>query len=301
VKTKRSRLKMRIICPNCDAQYEVPEDVMPPEGRDVQCSNCGQTWFQVHPDYPLDEEDSDPEEKPDATVTADKEKVEVKHDTAKPKTQEAKPPFDPAPAPKAQVSDKPATRKALDPNVAEVLREEAELEARVRRNAMSERLESQPDLGLDEIDGDMSARSRDARARMAKLRGEDPALEDVEPATIRDALPASRRDLLPDIEEINSTLRSNSDRSPLTDPGQTAQIEAQEARSSRRGFTLMVLLTTLLVLAYVFAPTIAQAVPWVDPWLSAYVGIVDSWRIWLDTQVEGLLAWLDAAAVSSSQ
>ncbi|MDC0135779.1 zinc-ribbon domain-containing protein, partial [Sulfitobacter sp.] len=31
---------MRLICPNCDAQYEVPDDVMPVAGRDVQCSNC---------------------------------------------------------------------------------------------------------------------------------------------------------------------------------------------------------------------------------------------------------------------
>ena len=292
---------MRIICPNCDAQYEVPEDVMPPEGRDVQCSNCGQTWFQVHPDHPLDEDDPEPEGKQEAPGKAKKEKVGVKHDAETPKPQEAKPSFDPAPAPKAPAGDKPATRKALDPNVAEVLREEAELEARARRNAMSDRLESQPDLGLDEIDGDMSTHSREARTRMARMRGEDPTPEEVEPATVREVLPASRRDLLPDIEEINSTLRSNSDRSPLTDPGQTAQIEVREARSSRRGFTLMVLLTALLVLAYVFAPKIAQALPWVDPWLSAYVGIVDSWRMWLDTQVEGLLAWLDAAAVSSSQ
>ncbi|TCL08521.1 putative Zn finger-like uncharacterized protein [Shimia isoporae] len=41
---------MRLICPNCGAQYEVPDDVIPAEGRDVQCSNCGDTWFQAHPD-----------------------------------------------------------------------------------------------------------------------------------------------------------------------------------------------------------------------------------------------------------
>ena len=37
---------MRISCPNCDAQYEVDDAVIPEAGRDVQCSNCGQTWFQ---------------------------------------------------------------------------------------------------------------------------------------------------------------------------------------------------------------------------------------------------------------
>jgi|GEM_PF-2410973 len=37
---------MRLICPSCVAQYEIDEDVIPSEGRDVQCANCGHTWFQ---------------------------------------------------------------------------------------------------------------------------------------------------------------------------------------------------------------------------------------------------------------
>ncbi len=44
---------MRLICPNCDAEYEVDGSLLPPEGRDVQCSNCNNTWFQ-RPD--VDEE-----------------------------------------------------------------------------------------------------------------------------------------------------------------------------------------------------------------------------------------------------
>lgn len=37
---------MRLICPNCGAQYEVSNDAVPENGRDVQCSNCGHTWFE---------------------------------------------------------------------------------------------------------------------------------------------------------------------------------------------------------------------------------------------------------------
>ena len=37
---------MRLICPNCGAQYEIADDVIPAAGRDVQCSNCGHTWFE---------------------------------------------------------------------------------------------------------------------------------------------------------------------------------------------------------------------------------------------------------------
>ncbi len=40
---------MRLVCPNCDAKYEVPEDAIPETGRDVQCANCGHAWFQMRP------------------------------------------------------------------------------------------------------------------------------------------------------------------------------------------------------------------------------------------------------------
>ena len=36
---------MLIKCPNCNAQYEVPNDIIHTAGRDVQCSSCSKTWF----------------------------------------------------------------------------------------------------------------------------------------------------------------------------------------------------------------------------------------------------------------
>ncbi len=41
---------MRLVCPNCDAKYEVPDDAIPEGGRDVQCSGCGHAWFQMRPE-----------------------------------------------------------------------------------------------------------------------------------------------------------------------------------------------------------------------------------------------------------
>ncbi|MXU63985.1 zinc-ribbon domain-containing protein [Oceanomicrobium pacificus] len=37
---------MRIICPSCSAQYEVDDNAIPEEGREVQCGTCSTTWFQ---------------------------------------------------------------------------------------------------------------------------------------------------------------------------------------------------------------------------------------------------------------
>ncbi|MBE3638090.1 zinc-ribbon domain-containing protein, partial [Mangrovicoccus sp. HB182678] len=38
---------MRIICPACQAAYDVPESAIAAGGRDVQCSACGHNWFQL--------------------------------------------------------------------------------------------------------------------------------------------------------------------------------------------------------------------------------------------------------------
>ncbi|MGB1034571.1 MAG: zinc-ribbon domain-containing protein, partial [Primorskyibacter sp.] len=37
---------MRLTCPNCRAQYDVPDTAIPEDGRDVECSNCAHSWFQ---------------------------------------------------------------------------------------------------------------------------------------------------------------------------------------------------------------------------------------------------------------
>lgn len=293
---------MRLICPNCDAQYEVPDDVMPPEGRDVQCSNCGNTWYQGHPD-----------EVTAAEAVADMEPQEdeefVNFDTPEPEPVveeedddgDAPDTFEESPAPKPSEDRPMPTRRELDPAVADVLRAEAELEEQARRNEMGS-MESQPELGLSEGSDDADKRAREARERMARMRGETPA---VASETTQDASTSadlgSRRSLLPDIEEINSTLRSNSDRSPTNDPGQTAQIEVQEQRSSRRGFVFAVALVSVLALAYSFAPQIANAVPQLESAMTTYVIMIDTWRDWLDAQVTNMLSWLDAAATSTDQ
>lgn len=48
---------MRLICPNCGAQYEIADTVIPPEGREVECSNCTHIWFQARsaPEAPVRE------------------------------------------------------------------------------------------------------------------------------------------------------------------------------------------------------------------------------------------------------
>jgi len=266
---------MRLTCPNCGAQYEVPDDVIPATGRDVQCSNCGDTWFQYHADHmPVSEE-------------------------AEPETWEAEADVpDQTPARDVQPEETPApTRRELEPDVRDVLRQEAERESKAR-TADSQGLEIQPDLGLDDVDDEASRRSREAQARMARLRG----LPEEGPDDIHAGIdPTSRRDLLPDIEEINSSLRSGDggDADAMIEGGYHDELPSGRGGGFRRGFMLIVLLSVILVLIYVFAPQIGTKVPALADGLSAYVDAVNSGRLWLDGQVKELMLWLDS--MSSGQ
>ena len=52
---------MRLLCPKCDAEYEVSDDIIPSEGRDVQCSSCDETWFVKSPAARLERRAIDPD------------------------------------------------------------------------------------------------------------------------------------------------------------------------------------------------------------------------------------------------
>lgn len=291
---------MRLTCPNCGAQYEVPDDVIPETGRDVQCSNCGDTWFQAHPDHPAigsiadTDDDTDPQ---DADAWED---VPPTDTPSAPQTESAPPPATPQPQPETPIRE----RRRMDPEVAEVLREEAEREKRARaaQSRESNSLETQPDLGLEDVSDD-ERRSREARARMARLRGEDPNAAPA-PDTDDDGLdqidPSSRRSLFPDIEEINSSLGSESDPHADTDDYDPyPEAPASRRGGFRRGFLLVVLIAVIGVLIYMFAPALARKLPALQGILVDYVGWVDGLRIWLDGQIARLMAWLDTMASSA--
>lgn len=267
---------MRLICPNCGAQYEVDDSMLPADGRDVQCSNCSTTWFQ------------------EGTRSAE-----------------------------MRPAAKPARRNAPDDETLDVLRQEREYEARAREAGG---LESQADLGLQEPED--RSRARAARERMSRLSDHDDApapqaeapqpqhddADDHAPATIIAPPPSperpqtgSRRDLLPDIEEINSTLRPDDDHFGASDPDLDDDVLTEEQiaktaarkRGFRLGLSLMVMIAAALVALYFFAPALGQMVPALKAPLMGYVSTVDGLRIALDQWAGGIVDWLSGQAAGT--
>lgn len=248
---------MRIVCPNCGAEYEVPDEVIPETGRDVQCSNCGETWFQAHPSNP--------------------QATEPTHKTAPDSPEDAdwtEPEDTPDDIDDAQRDEPAPRRQRLDPDVASVLREEAEREARARATDGGAGLETQPDLGL--AAGEEETRSRQTRERMERLRGA--AQEDM----TAEKTSVSRRDFLPDIKDFNPAITSEKGArgTDMSARDGSAATVPDTARPSgfRRGMRLAILLAIIATAIYIFAPQIAAFVPAATDPLTAYVAAVDRIR-----------------------
>lgn len=256
---------MRLVCPNCDAEYEVDAAVIPDTGRDVQCSNCGHAWFQLPPEV-------------EAEIAAEEALF-----TAPPVTTALPEAPEPAPAPAAE----PA--RSLDESVLSVLREEAEREAAARRAEAPQPIETQTEMGLEPA----APPTVDPVARrIARLKGAEP-----EPPPPAPTKPQTRRELLPEIEEINSTLRATSEKRSGEAGVVSETLTPQRRRGAfRNGFLLIIVVAVLGTAVYAMAPRLSQQIPAAAPALSRYVAGVDAGRIWLDSTIKGLTASLRGAS-----
>jgi predicted Zn finger-like uncharacterized protein len=314
---------MRLVCPNCEAKYEVPDDAIPDAGRDVQCANCGHAWYQMRSRSGSGAGSPDPIAQPTAGIavleaaevsppaedlTADVEAAvaePVAADDLPPDEVADTPPEDPAPEPEVllvaeaeadvesvlEPEDEPQEESepelepedeaellaeaaassapagyAVDESVLAILREEAEREASVRRGE-SRPLETQSELGIDAA---VAAKVKVAPAAAALAA----ALSD-------DGKPSARRDLLPDVEEINSTLRPAEHQSEDDLPA--GEIPPPEASGGfRSGFLLVMTVAIIGAGLYIAAPTVGRLVPGLASTMESYIAVVDGFRLRLD-------------------
>ncbi|MES2665306.1 MAG: zinc-ribbon domain-containing protein [Pseudomonadota bacterium] len=274
---------MRLVCPNCDAQYEVADTAIPEAGRDVQCSNCGHAWFQMPPQ-------AEAEAAEEANLFGDD--IAALTDTSPPAYTPPEPPAQPAaaqPAPPPPAFAEPeedegmeapvpaapmaeAKPRGLDESLLAVLREEAEREVQARRVEEPRALETQTEMGL-EAASSLSPTQR----RLAMLKGQNPDAAPPPPPK-----PAARRDLLPDVEEINSTLRSTTQTRDADEQIDALPDLTRPRSGFKSGFVLMLILAVVFVVAYVAAPRLAEQFPASADMLNRFVAQVDAIRLWLD-------------------
>ncbi len=279
---------MRLSCPNCDARYEVDDRIIPKEGRDVQCSSCGKTWFQKSAEQLKAEgtpivqprrrkEQQRPEPAPaDHDDTPDDSAAPEQVETDGPAPEQE--PEEPRPAPVAEPAPqmKKPSKDALD-----ILRQEAAREAEVRKQETRESIETQTDLGLDQAEPAEEPARDVVKQRTARIRGiQGPVDKNITPG-----------DMLPDVEEINSSLRAETAEDHSDEEQQL--LDHKKRRSGfRSGFVLAIILALLAVMAYAYAPRIIEQLPGSAPYLNGYVEWVNDLRMWLDGLIRAATEWM---------
>lgn len=261
---------MRLTCPNCSARYEVADSMIPPEGRDVQCSNCSTTWFQ-------------PGRRTDAAVSERPVAEPAPSPAPEPPAVAVAPPPPPPPEPPPAAETGPR-RQTLDPALRSILEEEAAREAQLRR-AEAGPMETQAEMPLRQEPEDTHRARRRAELDAA------PDAFDMSPAAAAPAVAQSARDLFPDIDEINSTLRDTGDRSG--DEADASDIDTLDTlprrrRGTRIGFLLALAIAAGAAALYVNADRVASGAPALAPVMSGYVTAVNGARFWLDDLAQGL-------------
>jgi len=261
--------------------------MIPPQGRDVQCSNCQTTWFQpgrggmpaemetgmsdIAPEAerprrpappPPPERMAEPEPQPETEASDDIEEMAASE-------------------PDGGAEEEDLPRRKLDPELQAMLQDERARSEVLRRQP--EGLESQGDLDLPEPPLEEPLDEPETQPEI-----------DAEIVMDRDALDdrpgGSRRDLFPDIEEINSTLRATDDRQPGRPDGNDVETVTRAPRHRagfRIGFLVMIVLGVLVGGLYTQADALANLVPGLEPFLDDYTATIDRARIWLDEVVRG--------------
>ena len=313
---------MRLICPNCSAQYEVAQDAIPESGRDVQCANCGDTWFQERTEEaappPPPAARPTPESPPVArdnllAEDADEDEADLDADYDDDDDEYSYDDEEDGPTPLG------AAKVQTDPSVLDILRREAEREAAQRAAEAeaeakgtappaAEEVAEPDDAEQEAIAAAIASRAaptprpnRERRINFVETpEAETEAQEDMAQAT--EAPASSRRprgrdaaQSLPDIEELNSTLLSSKNRpqaAPVEPAKAAAPRRARIMNANRVGFYLAIAIVLALIALYLRADQLAQSMPAAKPYLAQFVHLADQARMGIAKAFAALLELL---------
>ena len=271
---------MRLICPKCEAQYNVADDAIPKGGRDVQCSTCGHTWFQTEMSRVLSRPVSRLLTHPAPEA---EEASPAKREMAKSRDVAA---FDVPHHHKEQSVAHEPKHRPVDPSIANILRQEAGREHDVPAPTAPTKSERRTNTAVD---------IEETRKRIAQMTGtEDAHRPSVTTggsgagATASPADPGPNPRSVPDISEINAALRGRSDAGNGTRVTEAERVDAMRRRGFRRGFFVVLALFALIVTPYVLADQIMENLPQSRETMVQYVAVIDELRASLVTFVDGI-------------
>ena len=277
---------IEIVCPNCQARYQLPDGAIGPEGRKVSCSSCAHKW-RAHPEEPVPAEASAPAEQPAPA--------------APPAAAAPPPPPPPPPAaePAAEAEDEDEDEdddvSAPPPNAPPPATGNRDEQMAAIRKMLSD-LKDAADTGSEET------------TRTAKPAAAAAAAASIGPSARRRDDDAPNRDRLEDRIDDVDKLAKMVKGEPTGDGYDATRLRKRHEKRAKRmqrarerknrsgafltGFTLVAVVAGAMVALYVMHPQIIAAQPELEPALTEYVNTVDRYRVEFAATTEEWKAWL---------
>jgi len=295
---------IEIVCPSCEAHYELPDGSIGPEGRRVSCSNCAHKWrafprgmepaeAEVPPASPSE---VPPEVPPEAAVAGPEPEPVAGHEPAYEPEADAETERESITASLAAISDASTetTAAATTPPPASGGRDEQMAAIRKMLADLKDSADAAPAPAVAESEPEPQE-TRSAPV-MRKRSEED------EPDDDRDPL-KSRIDSL---TQLNRAVRGEPSQSGY-DAAKLRRMHERRAKKFQRGrerrkksggfltgFTLVAAVTATMVCLYVMKPQIVAASPEMGPAMTEYVATIDGYRVGLNNATAQYREWLIA-------
>lgn len=263
---------IEIVCPSCQARYELPDNSVGPEGRKVSCSNCQHKW-RAFPEGVEPAEDAAPSA-PGSAGSA----------PSVPRADELAAPVFAAPQPEpvasVSVMASPAAGGGRDDQLAAIRRMLSDLKESADA-VPSAKAETEPDEGA------VAAAARGFYRDTAAEEREDPLKARI---TQVDQLSRAVK---------GEPAQTSYDAAQLRRRHEKRAKRMQRARERRSksggfltGFTLVAMVASVVVGLYVMQPQIIAASPELEPAMNQYVTTIDRYRVELGERTEVWKAWL---------
>ena len=240
--------EMSLICPACQAEYRIPDDAIPAQGREVECSGCGHVWTA---------------QRPRAYAPMDLGRFEVQP-----------PATPPEPAPLSQ---------RLPQNVLSILQDEVEHERRARAAEPDKEPAPAPaptstEPAAPEIDWPATTVTAHPQT-MFPPRELTPPKPQPPSQAIRSRVESKR------LEPENTAIEPGRE-TAVGSPSQTVPV--QQRRSGYGvGFSLAAMIAAAIVALYVMAPGMADSGPFGAFLMQMREG-ADQARLWLQNLAAGV-------------
>lgn len=268
---------MELICPSCEARYQVPDPSIGEKGRQVSCMSCGHSWH-AFPPLVLGSSVAPP-----TTASPGIEYQGARPGRPAPNFVDVEP--EEAPPPRA-----PEPTRLNDPSRSEQLAEIREMLAEVQ---------SEERAAAALVPDDDAYRSRPAAEPAAApvsepLPQSQPPLGHLEDEGDDSTDPLRQR--MAEHDRESQRRRANVEKLRRSHDRRARRSQrAQEAGSGAflTGFLLIVMVGAVMTALYVLHPQIIARMPGTEPMLNEYVATVDGIRVSVAESLESAIDWLN--------